>query len=142
MRPIYEKPSDRSAEQEVALLYAKNGHSIEHMKKLAPFDVAFIKDKRIKAVAEIKCRNHPYGQFPTYMISADKLSGLHAFHQATKIPALIIVSWSCGKVGHVKIPVEAHFEMGGRVDRSDPMDIEIVAHIPIESFKITRETKP
>lgn len=136
MRPIYENSKDRDNEKKVAEHYAQKGCVPMFTKKLAPFDVAFVKGKQVKAVAEIKCRGHKYGDFPTYMISAEKLNGLHSFHSATRIPTLIIVSWSCGKIGHVKIPVEASFEIGGRVDRNDPMDTEIVAHIPITQFTL------
>jgi hypothetical protein len=141
MRPIYEKDQDRTNELAVAQLYATNGVVAVQTKKLADFDVAFLRDDRVVCVAEIKCRNNPMSAYSTYLISADKIGRLNAFARNHKVVALVIVSWSCGAVGHVTMPTQYHLAVGGRIDRNDPMDVEIVAHIPISSFTIKRPPK-
>lgn len=139
MRPIYEAPTDRANELAMARLYTRPGVVPVQTKKLSDFDVAFVRDGRVLSVAEIKCRNNPMLAYPTYMISADKLGRLCWFAQCHKVVAMIIVSWSCGTVGHITMPCQHHLEIGGRVDRNDPMDIEVVAHIPINQFTIKQK---
>lgn len=123
---------------EIAQLYAKRGAVPVQTKKLSDFDVCFVRDGRIVSVAEIKCRTNPMSAYPTYMISAEKMRKLCAFAQMHGVVGMIIVGWSCGTVGHVTMPCKHTLQIGGRIDRNDPMDTEIVCHIPISNFTITR----
>jgi hypothetical protein len=139
MRPTYEQESDRNNEHYVAALYCKKGYTFEMTPKFFDFDVAYLENDIIKAIAEIKCRTHKYGDFPTFFISAEKLRKLHALHISTGLPTLIIVSWSCGTVGHVMIPVDVTVTIGGRTDRNDAKDIEMLVHIPINKFTLKKQ---
>lgn len=140
MRPTYEKQNDRVNQFDVAKSYLKKGYEIEEMPPFFGFDVGFSMNKELKAVAEIKCRTHRHGTFPTYMISAEKYNKLCVFSQYSKIVTLLIVRWSCGTIGHVSLPTDASFFIGGRTDRNDPKDKEIVAHIPIHKFTIKNQS--
>ena len=139
MRPIYEQESDRTNEYKVASLYGKKGYTFEMTPKFFGFDVAYLENGIIKAIAEIKCRSHEYGKFPTFFISSEKLNKLHSIHTSTGLPTLIIVKWGCGTVGHVMLPLEVTLTIGGRTDRNDAKDIEMLVNIPISKFTLKKQ---
>jgi len=139
MRPTYEKESDRGNEAAVAKTYLKPGYVLEKMPVFFDFDVGYSLNRKLKAVAEIKCRTHPYGTYPTYMISAEKYNKLCTFASHTKVVTLLIVQWSCGTIAHVSLPTDVSLFIGGRKDRDDPRDKEIVVHIPIGQFTKKKE---
>tara|TARA_R100000664_G_C2687470_1_gene92945 strand:- start:82 stop:483 length:402 start_codon:yes stop_codon:yes gene_type:complete len=100
----------------------------------ATFDYAMMRDDEIYGLAEIKCRTTPSNAYPTYMISTRKLHDCTMLANFISVPFILIVSFSdqimywdgSGYITH---------GIGGRRDRNDNRDMEIVTHIPIENFE-------
>jgi hypothetical protein len=133
-RPVYENNGDRSREQGVAdLLAEKWGCSIFKMPHLCSVDRMAVDEAEVKAWLEIKCRTNSFDKYPTYMISARKIhDGLH-LSRITRVPFILVVSWSdCVK--YIKVEKTYPLRVGGRYDRNDALDEEIVCDIPLDGF--------
>lgn len=79
--------------------------------------------------AEIKTRRNDLRRYTTYSISALKPSAA----KRLPVPALMIVQFTDGiKWAPFSAPHELH--MGGRRDRGDPRDIELMAHYHVDLF--------
>ena len=132
MRPIYETSENRKSEQAVADLLASAWKtSILKLPKLAKIDRLVVADGNVRAWLEIKCRYNRMDAYPTYMISAHKIKDGLALSEATKIPFILVVSWSDG-VRWTKVESMYPTRSGGRVDRGDAQDIELVCDIPLD----------
>ena len=135
-RPVYERSNDRLQEQKIAELAAsKWGVSLIRLAELAGADYMMVKSGELKAIVEIKNRSNPIALYPTYMISAAKISALNAVAAVIKAKPLLIVQWKdcVGWVNTAAVSV-AH-GTGGRADRDDPMDMERCIYIPVTQFK-------
>jgi len=131
-RPVYENVDDRSREQDIADLLADRwGCLILKMPRLCVVDrMAFIGGEA-KAWLEIKCRTNAFDKYPTYMISARKIyDGVH-LSRITKVPFILVVSWSdCVK--YIRVDKVYPLRVGGRYDRNDALDEEVVCDIPLD----------
>jgi hypothetical protein len=128
-RPVYERSNDRLQEQKIAELAAsKWGVSLIRLAELAGADYMMVKHGELKAIVEIKNRSNPIALYPTYMISATKISALNAVAAVIKAKPVLIVQWKdC--VGWVNTAAVS------RADRDDPMDMERCIYIPVTQFK-------
>jgi len=136
MRPIYETKEDLAKEASLGSLISKRWRCT--MQKLQPrdhFDYAAVREGRVVAFIEIKNRTNKMSQYSTYMISMTKVINATMTTIATGIPCFLVVRW-IDKTGYINIGnVDTTVTMGGRVDRSDPQDVEPVCHIDIRDFK-------
>lgn len=137
-RPLYETEIDRRNEREVMDTVAK--HWIVDYHKLPisyGLDYAITSNGTLAGYCEVKCRNHNYGTFPTYLISILKIAKATQLSLGGLHPARLIVRWQ-DKIGYTRIdlPPFYTYEIGGRTDRNDPADREPVALIPIDRFEI------
>ena len=134
-RPTYERPADRSAEREVIdeLLTLLGGLKAHKLPRADQIDFAITDaDKNVVAVAEVKCRTQRY---PTLMLSASKWLRLQEY-RSLGIDALLVVRWPEGTFIAPALPeCVASVEIGGRIDRGDPEDMEMVVHVRGDAFK-------
>jgi hypothetical protein len=96
--------------------------------------------RRIKAFAEIKCRNFQTTKYETVVLSLMKLAKAEQLSRLCGVPSLLIVRFvdearwlkiaGDGSVSPVKVAI------GGRTDRNDPDDIEVVAHFKIDQMRL------
>jgi hypothetical protein len=138
-RPVYERSNDRLQEQKIAELAAsKWGVSLIRLAELAGADYMMVKSGELKAIVEIKNRSNPIARYPTYMISATKISALNAVAAAIKAKPLLIVQWTdCA--GWVDTnTANGNQGIGGRADRADPMDMEKCCYIPVTQFRMIK----
>lgn len=135
-RPLYETSEDREAEHELAIQVARTwGRRALMLPRKFPVDVAFESKGRIVSLAEIKIRTNKASAYDTYMISAHKWSTMIEFSRNLVKTVNLIVKWGCGTVGYLTITgAEFHLGIGGRSDRNDSDDTELVAQIPIKQF--------
>jgi hypothetical protein len=132
MRPIYETSENRNSEQAVADLLASTWKTtILKLPKLAKVDRLVVAGGNVRAWLEIKCRYNPMHTYLTYMISARKIQDGLDLSEATKLPFILVVSWSDG-VCWTKVESMYPTRSGGRVDRGDAQDIELVCDIPLD----------
>ena len=86
---------------------------------------------------EVKIRTTPMNAYKTYLVSSAKMENLQASAAGHK--AALLVRWKDAMaVYYVQpegVPADVRVEMGGRRDRGQTNDIELVWHIPISKFK-------
>ena len=93
MRPFYETKEDRVREKDIAKMFASRLGLVAKPNPIAyPVDYSFVNNKKeVKGFAEIKSRGHKFGTYPTYMISAMKLSHAQSLSRATRKSVFLIV---------------------------------------------------
>jgi hypothetical protein len=136
MRPIYERPEDRTRQREcIDAFCAAFGCTALETPRLAGWDYALSVDGHPVALAEVKVRSNPMDAYPTYLISERKVEILVEQAELQGVAPLLIVQWTDAK-GWCR-PDRADYTIGtgGRVDRGDPADIEPVALIKISDFQ-------
>jgi hypothetical protein len=139
LRPTYQSEADEAEEREIALRLAALGCEVARNKRYYPFDFSVIKGGRIVGLAEFKRRRHPYGTYPTIILSLHKFAAATNYHHATNLPIAFFVRWDGDQVGlcdlHKLKPEDVTISIGGREDRNDSEDMEPVIHIPIAKFR-------
>jgi hypothetical protein len=97
-------------------------------------DSMLVKNGSAKVVVEVKTRRNERLKYPTYMLSYDKYKALCGWGTIGFVP-ILLVQWT-DDLGYVKLPIEHVVSTGGRYDRGDPKDIETVALIDTNKFKL------
>ena len=116
---IYETSSDIDNEvRAIPKIEAKFNCRAQRLKKLSNCDYAFTRDNVLVAMGEFKKRSVSKSAYKSYMLSASKYANILVIAKALDVPALLIVEWTDG----------------GRKDRGDVSDTEIVVYFPIEDF--------
>ena len=136
-RPIYETSRDRDAERQIAETIAEkyNAKAIK-AKRLYGLDWFFERDGYVVGMVEIKVRNYTRNHFETYMISADKVARIRLLSSVTGVPAFLFVSWRDG-IGYINLSDEPDYNaIGGRRDRGDDQDVEVMLHYLIQRFVV------
>jgi hypothetical protein len=134
-RPIYETAQDRANEEEIATLLAEryNAKAIK-AKRLYGLDWFFERDGYVVGMVEIKVRNYASTDFNTYMISADKIARIRMLSSVSGIPSFLFVAWT-DTVGYINLADTPDYTaIGGRRDRGDPQDIEVLLHYSVDRF--------
>lgn len=89
-------------------------------------------DRQVIAVVEVKCRQQRY---ETLMLSASKWLRLQEY-RTLGIDALLLVRWPDGTFVAPALPEYLHsLQIGGRIDRGDPEDMEMVVHVRSDAFR-------
>lgn len=136
-RPIYETSRDMDAEREIAETIAQkyNATAIKAT-RLYGLDWFFERDGYVVGMVEIKVRNYYRNDFTTYMISADKVARIRLLAGVTGVPAFLFVSWKDG-IGYINLCDEPDYNaIGGRRDRGDDQDVEVMLHYLIDRFVV------
>jgi hypothetical protein len=137
-RPIYETDEDREQELAVATAFAAkcDGWSAHQLPRLAPVDVAFTCNGCLAAFAEIKCRNIKLSKYPTLILSVAKVGKMEALRALVDVPIYLIAHLEDFTMTMAVQNIAPNCEqaMGGRGDRGDPADMEMVYHIPWALF--------
>lgn len=98
------------------------------MTAFSEIDYALTRGQNVLALVEVKTRTNALGAYATYMISAHKIEFGLRWERTFGIPFLLVVEFTDGiywvKVSEIPFKVE----MGGRRDRGDKDDTEIVVH--------------
>lgn len=144
-RLIYETDSDRHRQREAIghLARATNTQVIE-TERLVSWDYEMVRDSKVLAMVEVKCRKCKSSTYPTYMISQAKAVRLRDTAIARGVASGLLVCWKDGEIGWLRIdstnPDGWLVQQGGRVDRNDPLDIEQVVHFDIASFRFINKS--
>ena len=138
MRPIYETNKDLSNEGKVKkVVESKWGIKLEKLDRRQKIDFVMTRGKEIKGWVEVKCRNYDWEQidrFGGYMVSLQKWISGRTLSSITDKPFFLVVSCK-GDVRYLNCNTDnVTFEIGGRRDRNDAMDIEPVAIVPVSEF--------
>lgn len=137
-RPTYETEQDRAREREVmAALEARSGLKARQMPLRYPVDIAVLNaDGKIRSFVEVKRRNISYGQYDHLHLSVEKVVYMKLLTEATSIPVHLCAYLKDGMyLTQITDEFNAPIEIGGRVDRGDPDDVEPVYCIPWGVFR-------
>lgn len=130
-RPIYETDRNRIEEDEIAwcVCEAWNLNQVP-APKLHCYDRLFLKDNRVVCVGEIKRREVRMDKYPNIILSKHKVDNIL---KECRKPAYFFVSFDdC--LAYSQLRKGWRVNKGGRKDRNDSKDIELVYRIPIRDF--------
>ena len=142
MRPTYETANDRSKERQIIDLVAtKFGMKAVKLPQFQDIDFALMRGEVVWGVVEVKARGRHY---PQMFLSLHKVQALRQY-AAAGLQARVIFATPSGvfakKVGPGEI--DGWIGVGGRKDRNDPLDTEMVVHFGdlVVGDKTMREEK-
>ena len=135
MRPIYERASDRTRQDEIMRAFCdRYGCDAVEMPALCAWDYEIRYCGEIVAVAEIKTRSKPAALYPDFMVSERKVLRLREEADRREIAPLLVVDHPDLR-GWVRLDTVGYtVGIGGRKDRNDPADMETVARILMAEF--------
>jgi hypothetical protein len=139
-RPTYQSTGDLEREDDVRAMVMMWGKcDAVRTPTHAAIDIIMHREQTIVAVAEIKCRGNTMLQYPDYSIGHQKMLNLQMTGELLCVPALLVVRWSCGALGYIDASTKPiALQEGGREDRNDPKDQEIMAHYDLQDFRDVR----
>jgi len=135
MRPLYESRSDLTSEKKI-IDYVSQSWNVVYYKLPISYkiDYAFYRNETLIGFAEVKCRSHKFGTFPTYIISLSKVMEARRLARETNTKSLLIVSW-LGALAYLDFFSDHQVKHGGRSDRNDWQDQEPMCHFDLKYFK-------
>lgn len=135
MRPLYETKINLNSEIKV-MDYVSQCWNVVYFKLPMSYkiDYAIYRDTNLVGFAEVKCRTHTFGAFPTYIISLAKVLEARKLGRETNTTSILIVSW-LGALAYLDFFSPFTTKQGGRSDRGDWQDQEPMAHFELKYFK-------
>ncbi len=97
-------------------------------------DYALLRGEEIVALVEIKNRNIPSDQYETSIVPVTKRVAGKKLSQEIGVPALLVLRFQ-DDIKFVNFDVQPTYAIGGREDRGDWQDKEIVCHYKLSDFK-------
>lgn len=142
-KDVFENDEDATNEAELADIIERI-YSVKmvRQRKFAQFDYMACKGNHISAFVEMRCLNAHFDDHATVIISASKLLAAKTMIDVSGIRHYFVVRWIDDIIGLVTLN---RFLMNGvelvrspitDKRRNAPDDLEPVAHIPIEAFKV------
>lgn len=134
-RPIYQTPEQRTRERWFGALTAcKWGCEFEQMPDLNSYDLKLFRKNQLMALLEIKTRDFPSKKYPTFIVSSSKWNTIKKAGIELGVPVFLVVAYHDVFV-FIKVDFDPDTHMGGRYDRGDAADEELMVRIPLKSFK-------
>ena len=137
--PLYETAEDRLQEDSVSdQLKASWGLDIWSFPPCATTgDLLLGKDGMLRAICEVKRRYNSINKYETYIVSRSKLERVAAMAAALNTKGLLVVQFDDVLVWHDAMgALTCDTRWGGRYDREDPNDLELMVHIRIDKLKL------
>jgi hypothetical protein len=132
-RPIYENSATLSDEAKAKTAIENQWHcTLSKLPRSYHMDWMATRNNRGVGFVEYKRRHNAALKYPTIFISLLKLMAAQKLYSATGLQTTWVIEWE-DMFGHVSL--NAHpdeIKMGGRADRNDPADQEIMAHFAQE----------
>jgi hypothetical protein len=136
MRTKYESKKDLQLEQKT-LGYVSDCWNVAYFKLPISYklDYSMYRNGVLVGWAEVKCRNHNFGTFPTYIISLGKVMEARKLSDFSNVKSVLIVSW-LDALAYLDFSQPFTIKQGGRKDRGDWQDQEPMCHFDLKNFKI------
>ena len=133
---MYESRADLEKERHVADVIAPRWKCSAKKLPTAYFiDWVLMRGAKTAAFVEVKCRNNPKDQFPTFMLSLAKWMHGRQLSVIADVPFFVVVQWTDGIYWVNAADVQVEVGFGGRADSGDEQDMEPVVFIPVNCFK-------
>ena len=127
MRTRYESAEDLDRERIVMAAVGKAwGVEFTKMPDRYRMDFALTVENVVVGFAEVKCRNVHSSTYDSFFISSEKLLTSQAW-EALGVPCTAIIAYTDG-IFTVPLKDPDHYAPGGRSDRADAADQEVMAH--------------
>ncbi len=138
MRPTYENELSKADEQRISPIIERLWKcKLDKLPTKNFIDFALMRKKvGLVAYAEIKCRKNPRQQYPTFMISLEKwMHSQHIAKVSNGVPMFFIVEWTDGLYWVRQDTATYSVGVGGRYDRNDALDVELMVFVPVDQFQ-------
>ena len=142
--PVRQTEEQLRQETEVASVIATEWHCIvDKLKPLSMIDrlCSRVNGNHVReylAAIEIKCRRNKVMEYPTFFIDEEKVKALRAARKLLGVQSFIVVRWS-NVTGWFNIDDVLYTREGGRHDRGDDNDVEMVCHYDVRRGKPIRK---
>lgn len=136
-RPLYETEADREREAKaITVLEKATGLSAVKRPDHTVADFSLVDDGYVVGYVEVKTRTCKSNTYSTYHISKKKLTGLMDLASRDGVKVGLLVQWKdrSGFISIGKFLNNASYKVGGRYDRGDKADIEVMADVDIKHF--------
>ena len=144
MRPMYENDNDLRSEKNL-ISYVSDCWNVASYKLPMSYKIDYAMyridtgtsasaSESLVGFAEVKCRTHTFGTFPTYIISLAKVMEARKLARETNTKSILIVSWT-DRTGYLDFFSHHQIRHGGRSDRNDWQDQEPMCHFDLKHFK-------
>jgi Holliday junction resolvase-like predicted endonuclease len=140
----YETKAHRASEARVRRVLADKWRcEVVASPDAAPYDALFRRGGEVSAMVEIRCRSVSWGHYRDLIISKKKVDQMHRLAHASQRPVkcLFVVAFTDAIVGLSLEPEAYAVTKGGRTDRGDPNDVELVYQIPTDWFNLIERQK-
>lgn len=139
--PLYERPEDIAREDRVAsILSDMFGVGLIKTPPRYPLDWSVVRDQRVIAFAEIKCRlNKRYTrqwlEDNNFNMNLEKLESMNSLHRESGLPCLLFICTADGHLMLMHCDPGRRFDcvLGGRYDRGTS-GIRTQVSIPMSAF--------
>jgi hypothetical protein len=130
MRPTYETEQDQSRERQIVeRMCQQSGLRAVKLPQFEDVDFALLRGEQVWGVVEIKCRGKHY---PEMFLSLKKCQALRDY-AASGLQSRVIFATPEGvyskKIG--PLVLDGWIGIGGRKDRNDPKDVEMVCFFSV-----------
>lgn len=133
---MYETKEDLIKEAKVINAFCKHFKCQKQKLPIAQkIDYALCIQKKVVGFAEVKCRVYKHDQYKTVFVNLNKVQKAKELYDLTNKRVVLLVCWS-DVFGYIDFAEDFDVAIGGRKDRSDQNDFGLIAHYPIENFKI------
>ena len=135
MRTMYENDLNLTSEKKV-ISYISESWGVASFKLPLSYklDYSMYRNGKLVGFAEVKCRTHNFGTFPTYIISLSKVMKARSLGKFTNTTPILLVSW-LDKIAYLDFFSTFTIKQGGRSDRKDWQDQEPMCHYDLKEFK-------
>lgn len=133
--PTYETQTDLDNESRVMQAIAeKYGLQLLKCPERYRMDAVFLRDGAIHCLVEFKRRRIASTDYPTFIMSLSKAMAASEIRDQTGIPVFLVVEWT-DMIGRIDVRAYTKVTVGGRKDRNDPNDYDLVAHYYTRDFE-------
>lgn len=141
MRQKYETDADLMNEKDVANKIASaRGYMMQKLAPMSRMDYAAFSTEGLKAFIEIKRRKVLRSKYDTVMLGMEKVLWARQVSKHFGVKSYFFVQWN-DVLGYVCLDNDCELDMGGRTDRGDPLDVELLAYFKISDFKELTDDK-
>ena len=139
--PLYETNADLERQERIIKAFCKKfGYDYAPFPAKHEIDYGILKPQLVNGhwykvlvgMAEIKTRTFHHKKYPTMMVNIGKVLYAKRFVDIG-VKVVLIVGWT-DAVGYISLTADSFAAYGGRYDRGDPNDEDVMIHFPIEEF--------